>query len=132
MTKKLTRTSTRQCASLGAAILATAFAPHTVSAEGSEVVELQEQDFIVRDSYLYSDQVNALKTPTPILDVPQSLSITSAEAISLRGFNSVEDIVAYTPGVNISQGEGHRDAVVFRGVRSTADFFLDGVRDDLQ
>ncbi|MGB0409484.1 MAG: TonB-dependent receptor [Opitutales bacterium] len=132
MTKKLTRTSTRQYASLGAAILATAFAPHTVSAEGSEVVELQEQDFIVRDSYLYSDQVNALKTPTPILDVPQSLSITSAEAISLRGFNSVEDIVAYTPGVNISQGEGHRDAVVFRGVRSTADFFLDGVRDDVQ
>lgn len=132
MTKKLTRTSTRQYASLGAAILATAFAPQTVSAEGSEVVELQEQDFIVRDSYLYSDQVNALKTPTPILDVPQSLSITSAEAISLRGFNSVEDIVAYTPGVNISQGEGHRDAVVFRGVRSTADFFLDGVRDDVQ
>ena len=31
-----------------------------------------------------------------------------------------------------SQGEGHRDAVVFRGVRSTADFFIDGVRDDVQ
>ncbi|MEM6557418.1 MAG: TonB-dependent receptor, partial [Pseudomonadota bacterium] len=38
----------------------------------------------------------------------------------------------YTPGVNSSQGEGHRDAVVFRGVRSTADFFIDGVRDDVQ
>ena len=32
----------------------------------------------------------------------------------------------------MSQGEGHRDAVVFRGVRSTADFFIDGVRDDVQ
>jgi catecholate siderophore receptor len=32
----------------------------------------------------------------------------------------------------MSQGEGQRDAVVFRGVRSTADFFVDGVRDDVQ
>lgn len=129
---KVSRPSTRHDASLGAAILTTALALLTVSASGSEVVELKEQDFIVRDSYLYSDELNALKTPTPILDVPQSLSITSAEAISLRGFNSIEDIVAYTPGVNISQGEGHRDALVFRGLRSTADFFLDGVRDDVQ
>jgi len=34
--------------------------------------------------------------------------------------------------VNTSQGEGHRDAVVFRGIRSTADFFIDGNRDDVQ
>jgi catecholate siderophore receptor len=32
----------------------------------------------------------------------------------------------------MNQGEGHRDAVVFRGVLSTADFFVDGVRDDVQ
>ena len=38
----------------------------------------------------------------------------------------------YVPGLNSSQGEGHRDSVVFRGVRSTADFFVDGVRDDVQ
>ncbi|HBJ88832.1 MAG TPA: TonB-dependent siderophore receptor, partial [Gammaproteobacteria bacterium] len=37
-----------------------------------------------------------------------------------------------TPGVNNSQGEGHRDSIVFRGVRSTADFFIDGARDDVQ
>ncbi|MDF1815642.1 MAG: TonB-dependent siderophore receptor, partial [Verrucomicrobiales bacterium] len=38
----------------------------------------------------------------------------------------------YTPGLSNTQGEGHRDAVVFRGVRSTADFYIDGVRDDVQ
>jgi catecholate siderophore receptor len=64
--------------------------------------------------------------------VPQSLSITSAADISLRGFDSVGDIVDYTPGVNMNQGEGHRDAVVFRGIATTADFFVDGVRDDVQ
>ena len=82
--------------------------------------------------YLYNDRVTALKSPTPILDVPQSLSITTADQIVKQGIDSIGDIVLYTPGVNQSQGEGHRDAVVFRGVRSTADFFIDGVRDDVQ
>ncbi len=91
-----------------------------------------EEEIIVFGEYLYEDQVNALKTPTPILDVPQSLSIVTADDIRLQGFTSIGDIIDYTPGVNTSQGEGHRDSVVFRGVRSTADFFIDGVRDDVQ
>lgn len=86
----------------------------------------------VRGQYLYTDEVNALRSPTPIIDVPQSLSITTAEQILVQGFDSIGDIVLYTPGLTQSQGEGHRDAVVFRGVRSTADFFIDGVRDDVQ
>ena len=98
--------------------------------EANEVYELDE--FVVTEQFLFSDQVNALKTPTPVIDVPQSLSITSAADISLRGFDSVGDIVDYTPGVNMNQGEGHRDAVVFRGSLSTSDFFVDGVRDDVQ
>jgi catecholate siderophore receptor len=89
-------------------------------------------NIIVTGDVLYSNQINALKTPTPIIDVPQSLSITTADQIVRQGFDSIGDIVNYTPGVINSQGEGHRDAVVFRGVRSTADFFVDGVRDDVE
>ena len=92
----------------------------------------QEEEITVIGKYLYTDQVNALKTPTPVIDVPQSLSIVTADQITLQGFTSIGDIINYTPGVNTSQGEGHRDAVVFRGVRSTADFFINGVRDDVQ
>ena len=76
--------------------------------------------------------MNALRTPTPIIDVAQSLSIMTAARLSEQGFTSIGDIVDYTPGVSNTQGEGHRDAIVFRGVRSTADFFIDGVRDDVQ
>ena len=36
------------------------------------------------------------------------------------------------PGVVTTQGEGHRDALVIRGVRTTADFYQDGIRDDVQ
>ena len=87
---------------------------------------------MVKGYVLYSDQVNALKTPVPVLDVPQTVSIVTDEDIRKQGFRSIGDIVRYTPGVNTSQGEGHRDSVVFRGVISTADFYQDGVRDDVQ
>ena len=90
------------------------------------------EEIVVKGQYLYSDEVNALRTPTPIIDVPQSLSIMTADQITQRGFTSIGEIIDYTPGVNMSQGEGHRDAIVFRGVRSTADFFIDGSRDDVQ
>lgn len=86
----------------------------------------------VEGKYLSVNQSNSIKSPTPIIDVPQSLSIMTAEEITARGITSVGQIIDYTPGVNTSQGEGHRDAVVFRGVRSTADFYIDGNRDDVQ
>ena len=79
-----------------------------------------------------ADGSGALKMQLPLIDVPQSLSITNSLEIKQRGFRELGDIVRYTPGINTSQGEGHRDSIVFRGVRSTADFFLDGVRDDVQ
>ena len=90
------------------------------------------EEVVVKGNVLYADQVNALKTPIPVLEVPQSVSIVTDEDIRKQGFREISDIVRYIPGVNTSQGEGHRDAVVFRGVRSTADFYMDGVRDDVQ
>lgn len=79
-----------------------------------------------------ANQVTAYKTGTALKDTPQSVTVITAEQIQKQGIDSIGDIVDYTPGVNTSQGEGHRDAIVFRGVRSTADFFTDGVRDDVQ
>ena len=98
-----------------------------IKAPNSEIEEV-----IIKGNILYADQVNALKTPVPVLDVPQSVSIVTDEDISKQGLREISDIVRYIPGVNSSQGEGHRDAVVFRGIRSTADFYMDGVRDDVE
>ena len=92
----------------------------------------EDGSIVVTADVLYTNAINAIKTPTPILNVPQSITITTQDEILQRGFTSIGQIIDYTPGVNTSQGEGHRDAVVFRGVRSTADFFIDGVRDDVQ
>jgi len=90
------------------------------------------EEVVVRGQYLNSERVNALRTPTPILDVPQSLSIVTLEQMQRQAFVTVGDLINYTPGVNNSQGEAHRDAIVFRGIRSTADFYIDGTRDDVQ
>ena len=35
------------------------------------------EEIIVKGKVLYSDQVTALKTPVPIIDVPQTLSIVT-------------------------------------------------------
>ncbi|MCG8416059.1 MAG: hypothetical protein MI746_17725, partial [Pseudomonadales bacterium] len=40
------------------------------------------EEIVVQGQFLYRDQINALRTPTPILDVPQSLSIVTAEQIT--------------------------------------------------
>ena len=90
------------------------------------------EEVVVKGNVLYVDQVNALKTPVAVLNVPQTVSIITDEDIRKQGFRQIGDIIRYTPGVNTSQGEGHRDSIVFRGNRSTADFFQDGVRDDVQ
>ena len=117
----------------GAAVLSlTLISPLTVAQSSADSDETAIDEIVITGQYLYADQVNALRTPTPIIDVPQSLSIITAEQIDEQGFTSIGDIVNYTPGINNSQGEGHRDSVVFRGVRSTADFYIDGVRDDVQ
>lgn len=92
----------------------------------------ERSEIIVRGDVLYSNEVNALRSPTAIIDVPQSLTIITEDEMARRGFTAIGQMIDYIPGVNTSQGEGHRDAIVFRGVRSTADFFIDGMRDDVQ
>ncbi len=89
-------------------------------------------EITVKGQYLSIDKLNSVKTPTPIIDVPQSLSITTAEQIEQQAFENMGDILRYTPGLSISQGEGHRDAIIIRGIQTTADFFVDGIRDDVQ
>lgn len=114
---------------LGAGALCSSIA--TAQSAASDPAGSREE-VIVRGQYLHSERVNALKTPTPILDVPQSLSIVTLEQMQLQAFVTIGDMINYTPGVNNSQGEAHRDSVVFRGIRSTADFYIDGTRDDVQ
>jgi catecholate siderophore receptor len=99
-------------------------------AQEDEVFELE--DYQVVGQYLQADQITSLKTPTPIKDIPKSVTILTSDLMELQDLKSISGIADYVPGIIAGQGEGHRDDILFRGQKSTADFFVDGVRDDVQ
>ncbi len=74
----------------------------------------------------------ATKTPTPLIDVPQSITVVSRDLIKDQLMMSMADVVRYVPGITMATGEGHRDAPVIRGNATTSDFYVNGVRDDVQ
>ena len=72
----------------------------------------QDEELEVKGNVLFKDQVNSLKPPVPIINVPQSLQIVTDEDILDQGFRQLGDVVRYVPGITTTQGEGHRDAAV--------------------
>jgi len=75
---------------------------------------------------------SATKTPAALVNIPQSITLIQSEQMRDQTMMSMADVVRYVPGITMAQGEGHRDAPVIRGNASTADFFVNGVRDDVQ
>src|SRR5262249_39015258 len=75
---------------------------------------------------------SAPKTPTPLRDVPQAITVVTQELIRDQLMMSISDVVRYVPGVTSHQGENNRDQIIVRGNSSSADFFVNGVRDDVQ
>jgi catecholate siderophore receptor len=75
---------------------------------------------------------SSTRTSTPLRDVPQSISVITQDLIRDQGMQNMADVVRYVPGITMAQGEGHRDAPVIRGNATTADFYVNGIRDDVQ
>jgi catecholate siderophore receptor len=84
------------------------------------------------DGYDLESTPTGTKTDTALVDVPQSITVVSREQLDDQGMLSLGEALRYVPGVVLGQGEGHRDQVTLRGQNSTADFFVDGIRDDAQ
>ncbi|MEZ5895468.1 MAG: TonB-dependent siderophore receptor [Parvularculaceae bacterium] len=85
-----------------------------------------------RVEYTSEHTASATKTDTALIDIPQSISLITRDLIDDQMMRSMADVAQYVPGVSMGQGEGHRDAPTLRGNASTADFYVDGVRDDVQ
>ncbi|HET6680291.1 MAG TPA: TonB-dependent siderophore receptor [Gemmatimonadaceae bacterium] len=83
-------------------------------------------------AYTSSNSTSASRTDLPLLDTPRAVSIATSALIADQSMQGMADVVRYVPGVSMGQGEGHRDAPTIRGNSSTADFFIDGIRDDAQ
>ncbi|HTQ81106.1 MAG TPA: TonB-dependent siderophore receptor, partial [Thermoanaerobaculia bacterium] len=75
---------------------------------------------------------SATRTATPLVDVPQSVTVITRQLMQDQLMTSFGDVVRYVPGVTLHQGENNRDQLILRGNSSSADFFIDGIRDDVQ
>jgi catecholate siderophore receptor len=82
--------------------------------------------------YVASSIDTATKTDTPLIDIPQTINVITREQLDDQSHRSLADVLRYVPGTTVGQGEGNRDQITLRGQNTTADFFLDGVRDDVQ
>lgn len=116
-------------------LLSTAVLAFPTAALADEAeTEPRDTILVIGKSYGYAaiDSVTALKTDTPLIDVPQTVSVVTREQLDDQASHSIADVLRYVPGTTIGQGEGNRDQITLRGQNTTADFFLDGVRDDVQ
>ena len=119
-----------RCTSLS---LAVSLASTQLAYGASPVTEANDiEQVLVRGAYFGQQVASGAKTPTLLVNVPQSISIMSADQIQDQAMTSIAEVMQYTPGVSIGQGEDHRDQITLRGQNTTADFFVDGLRDDVQ
>src|SRR5947207_3402646 len=126
-------------------IAADGFAPasHELTATGAEIG--QSRDFVlalaaIRETvtvtapaagYQAATLVSAMKAPAAARDIPQSITVVTRTLMQDQLMTSLTDVVRYVPGITAHQGENNRDQVVIRGNSSSADFFVNGVRDDV-
>ena len=128
-----------RCALYGVPLLAGlhAYSPVALAADDQTMHERTitlEPVEVVGEHHAYQVRrtATATKTDIELRDLPQSITVVTEELIEDQAMQNMADVVRYVPGVQMAQGEGHRDAPILRGNSSTADFFLNGVRDDVQ
>lgn len=131
------RLAAAACACLAAGLAHAATGIDTAVGEmADETVRLENMavtgERVESRNYKAEESLTATKTNTPLLDVPQSVTIVTEQQIKDQQMLGLGDVVRYVPGITAHQGENNRDQIVFRGNSSSADFFLNGVRDDVQ
>jgi catecholate siderophore receptor len=85
-----------------------------------------------QDGYKAENVTSSTRTNKILRDIPQAINAVSQQQIRDQNIVNMEQATLYIPSVNIQQGEGNRDQISIRGNSSTADFFIDGARDDMQ
>lgn len=109
---------------------------HRTAADSAAAQELSAVRISAQRALLTTYRVpgtrSSTRTLTPLREIPQSITVLGPQVIRDLGLQTMTRALEYVPGVTMGQGEGHRDAPTIRGQSTTADFFVDGVRDDAQ
>jgi len=106
--------------------------PETESTKKPTILPMVQVSADKDSGYATPRSTTAMKTNTLLRDTPQSVTVITQKQLQDQAPLSMTEAMRYVPGIGVSSGEGNRDAVVFRGNRSTGDFYIDGMRDDVQ
>ena len=79
----------------------------------------------------HEEVATATRTATPAKLVPQSIESVKASELTAFGQPTLSEALTGIPGVNAS-GDTRFDGVTIRGFSASNDFYLDGLRDDMQ
>jgi catecholate siderophore receptor len=122
-------------AAIGFVLAAPALAAEAGLDELAAADDAADQSIVVtgqRVEYGAREICTATRTCTDVEDVPQSISVISESQIEDQALRSISDVLMYVPGATPGTGEGNRDQITLRGNNTTADFFVNGIRDDVQ
>ncbi len=123
-------------ATLGAANVSHAADPvlSTVLVKGeAERADGPVQGYRATRSATFTKTDTPLKeVPASITVVPEEITVVPEEVIKDQAMRGMSDVMRYVPGTTAAQGEGNRDQMVIRGNNTTADFFVNSIRDDAQ
>ncbi|MFD2642317.1 TonB-dependent siderophore receptor [Pseudomonas japonica] len=78
------------------------------------------------DGYVASRSATATKTDTPILEIPQSINVVTAQQVETQGARNLTQALRYTPGLNVggfTDRNAIADEITSRGFAPTPLYF---------
>jgi catecholate siderophore receptor len=93
--------------------------------------EVRVQENTPRDEYAPATSTVGGKAPTPIRDIPQTVTVINRAVMDAQGAGSLADVLRSVPGITIGAAEGGAigNNINLRGFSARTDIYLDGVRD---
>lgn len=85
------------------------------------------------DGYIATRSTTATKTDTPLLEIPQSISVITRDRMTTQGAQSVSESLAYTAGVyaNVAGNNPTDNTIIVRGFQQiNTNAYTDGLRNN--
>ena len=105
--------------------------PAQPDAGGQTLEAVQVTGSAANNDYNSSSSTIGAKVPTPLRDIPQSVTVIDRAVLEAQGATSLSDALRNVPGITIGGAEGGQigNNINLRGFSARTDVYLDGARD---
>src|SRR5262245_22137946 len=113
------------------AVFASGALAQAPAASDATLPEVKVRDTAPRDDYAPGVSNAGARVPTPIRDIPQSVTVINRAVMESQGATSLSDVLRNVPGITIGAAEGGQIGNNFnlRGFSARTDLYLDSMRD---